>query len=91
VLVDPMDATRRKSISSDAEKYDLLAPIFRDGKCIYDPPTIHSIRGFAAEQIKLFHAGIRRLINPHGYPVGLELGLYQRKTELILKAKGFSE
>jgi nicotinate phosphoribosyltransferase len=37
-----------------------------------------------------FHGGIKRFANPHQYPVGLEQGLYQRKTDLILRARGFS-
>ena len=91
ILVDPMDATRRKTISNDADAVDLLVPIFRDGKCLYNRPGIHQTRKFAIDQISMFHPGIRRLVNPHQYPVGLELGLHQRKTELILKVRGFNE
>lgn len=91
VLVDPMDATRRKTIDDDTNAADLLLPIFRDGSCAYQIPDIQSIRRFAAEQIRAFHPGIRRLMFPHEYPVGLELNLFKRKTELILKAKGYSE
>ena len=36
----------------------------------------------------MFQAGIKRFVNPHQYPVGLELGLHERKTKLILKAQG---
>ncbi len=91
ILVDPMDATRRKSIDKNADESNLLIPIFRDGACIYHNPDIHSVRRFAAEQIKAFHPGIRRLMHPHEYPVGLELSLFKRKTELIMKAKGYVE
>jgi len=88
VLVDPLDATRRKTIDTDADEANLLIPIFRDSACTYQIPDIHSVRRFAAEQINAFHPGIRRLMNPHEYPIGLELSLYKRTTELILKAKG---
>ena len=40
-------------------------------------------------QLAMFHAGVKRFANPHQYPVGLELGLHERKTKLILKARGF--
>jgi nicotinate phosphoribosyltransferase len=36
-----------------------------------------------------FHFGIKRFINPHQYPVGLEEGLHELKTDLVLKARGF--
>jgi nicotinate phosphoribosyltransferase len=36
----------------------------------------------------MFHAGVKRLVNPHQYPVGLELGLHDVKTKLILEARG---
>ncbi|MCU0645522.1 MAG: nicotinate phosphoribosyltransferase, partial [bacterium] len=91
ILVDPMDATRRKSIDKNADESNLLIPIFRDGSCIYHIPDIHSVRNFAAEQIKAFHPGIRRLLHPHEYPVGLELSLFKHKTKLIMKAKGYVE
>ncbi|NTV47046.1 MAG: nicotinate phosphoribosyltransferase, partial [Chlorobiales bacterium] len=52
---------------------------------------IHSIRKYALEQLATFHPAIKRLANPHEYPVGLELGLHKRKTEMILKAKGYSD
>ena len=66
-------------------------PVFREGKRIYNRPDIHNIRKFAVEQLGMFHPGIKRLVNPHEYPVGLELGLHRRKMNLILKARGYNE
>ena len=34
-----------------------------------------------------FNAGVKRLVNPHQYPVGLERKLHDLKTELVLKAR----
>ena len=36
----------------------------------------------------MLHAGIKRFVNPHGYPAGLERSLYERRQELILGARG---
>jgi hypothetical protein len=33
------------------------------------------------------HAGIKRLVNPHRYPVGLEQRLHELKTALVLAAR----
>lgn len=46
-------------------------------------------RSRVQQQLGLFHTGIKRFVNPHLYPVGLELELHERKTNLILKARGF--
>ncbi len=91
VLVDPLDSTRRKTIKYDAKTFELLVPVFRQGKCVYNRPDIHNIRRQAITQLKTFHPGIKRLMNPHEYPVGLELGLHKRKTDLILKVRGFNK
>ena len=37
------------------------------------------------------HEGVRRLANPHRYPVGLERGLHERRTQLVLAARGLDE
>jgi nicotinate phosphoribosyltransferase len=67
---------------------ELLTPIFRGGKLVYPPPSIHAIREHARTQLEGFHAGVKRFLNPHQYPVGLELGLHDLRTNLILKARG---
>jgi nicotinic acid phosphoribosyltransferase len=40
------------------------------------------------QQLALFHPGIKRLVNPHAYPVGLEQQLFDLETRLILEARG---
>lgn len=89
-IVDPMDMTRRRRIDQDLVAHDLLVPIFRAGQLVYDLPSIHKIRDNAASQLARFHPGVKRFVNPHQYPVGLESGLFDRKTQLILNARGFS-
>ncbi len=88
-MVDPLDVTRRKTIPPDAAGENLLTPILRRGQRVYDGPSLEEIRGRVQEQLARFHDGVKRFVNPHRYPVGLERGLHQRKTELILKARGF--
>jgi len=87
-MIDPADNTRRKALPVSPDWEDLLVPIFRAGKRVYDSPSIHAIRDRAAVQLAGFHAGIKRFVNPHRYPVGLESRLFDLKTELILKARG---
>jgi nicotinate phosphoribosyltransferase len=87
-IVDPADATRRKHFAPGMKFEDLLVPILRRGKLVYDPPSLEAIRARAQRQLAMLHPGIKRFENPHQYPAGLELGLHEFKTKLILRAKG---
>jgi nicotinate phosphoribosyltransferase len=86
-MVDPEDHTRRRAVPEAAQGEDLLVPILRDGGLVYQRPPLVDIRARTRAQIARFHPGIRRLDNPHQYPVGLEEGLHERKTALILAAR----
>jgi nicotinate phosphoribosyltransferase len=88
-MVDPMDMTRRKKIPHGTASQDLLVPILCRGQCVCELPSLEESRDRLQEQLKMFQVGIKRFVNPHQYPVGLELGLHERKTKLILKARGF--
>jgi len=87
-IVDPGDATRRKAFPTDTRSEDLLAPIFRAGRLVYDPPSLPNIRARVVAQLDALHPGVKRFMNPHAYPVGLEAGLYERKQGLVLRARG---
>jgi nicotinate phosphoribosyltransferase len=82
-IVNPADITMRKKIPAKTKYRDLLDPIFREGKLVYQRPPIQEIRTFAQAELKRFYPGITRLLNPHIYPVGLEIGLYELKTHLM--------
>ena len=87
-IVDPADLTRRKEIPAGMASEDLLVPVFRGGRRVYDPPPLAEVRRRGQQQLQSFHPGIKRFVNPHQYPVGLELGLFDLKTRLILEARG---
>lgn len=89
IIVDPVDPTRRKYIPSGLTSTDLLVPIYRGGQLVYQRPPLIDVRRRTQEQLALLHPGIRRLLNPHQYPAGLEAGLHQHKTDRILRARGF--
>lgn len=89
-IVDPADATRRKRIPRELRGHDLLEPVFRGGRLVADLPTLEEIRARARTQLNRLDRGIVRLSQPYAYPAGLELGLHERKTRLILAARGLS-
>jgi nicotinate phosphoribosyltransferase len=60
------------------EQKNLLQPIFRQGKLVYELPNIHQIRKHTLSQIAIFNDDI---IN--NYKIGLESNLNERKRQLI--------
>jgi len=87
-IIDPLDITRQRSIPRQTLYEDLLVPIQRKGKTVYKPPSIHASRARTHAQLNSLHPGLKRFLNPHIYPVGLEKRLYDLRTNLILQARG---
>ncbi len=90
VIIDPIDATRRKRLMPAYYQEEiLLKPIFQRGKKVYELPSLTAIRERASAQLESLDKTHKRLINPHLYPVGLEENLHHLRMELVLKAKKF--
>lgn len=87
LVVDPLDITHRKSIDPGTSFKDLLEPVFKNGRCLYNLPPLHEIRAKTGEEVSRLHESIRRYLNPHSYPAGLEGSLLQYKTDLILSLR----
>jgi len=88
VMVDPLDPTRRRTVPEGTPSADLLVPIFRAGRRVYDPPPLVEVRKRVTSELSRFHSGVKRFVNPHLYPVGLERGLHDLRTRLIVEARG---
>jgi nicotinate phosphoribosyltransferase len=88
LVVDPLDPTRRKRLPEGGPAEDILVPVVRGGRPVYEPPPLAATRARAGEQIARLHPGIKRFANPHQYPVGLALELHELKTRLVLEARG---
>jgi nicotinate phosphoribosyltransferase len=75
--------------NSDGE--DLLVPIYRSGKLVYESPSIQATRMRRHEQLRQLDEGVTRFDEPIPYRVGLERGLDALKQELIAAAEGGSK
>jgi len=87
VAIDPFDITKRKRFSGSTENTDLLVPILKKGKRVYQLPGIEEIKEKVQSETNRFHPTITRLVNPHQYPVGNEKSLNELKISLTLKAR----
>jgi nicotinate phosphoribosyltransferase len=90
VIVDPLDPTRRKHFPKQISSEELLVPILRRGELAAELPPLEKIRERAQKQLAMLNPAIKRFANPHQYPAGLELGLHELKTALVLRARGQS-
>ncbi|HYQ80415.1 MAG TPA: nicotinate phosphoribosyltransferase [Anaeromyxobacteraceae bacterium] len=90
-MVDPADMTRRRRIPPGTPGEDLLVPVVRGGKAVWRAPPLAAARERARAQLGELHAGLKRFVNPHQYPVGLERGLFDLRTRLVLEARGAGE
>ena len=86
-MIDPNDSTKSKNFKDDIEYEDLLIPVFRKGKCIYDRPTLDEIKEKLKRDISHLDESHKRLKNPHIYPVGLEKKLFDKKKSMIIKLR----
>jgi nicotinate phosphoribosyltransferase len=87
-MVDPLDMTRRRVVPAGTPGEDLLVPVVRRGEAAWEAPPLEAVRARVRDQLGRLHAGIKRFVYPHQYPVGLERGLHDLRTRLVLQARG---
>ncbi|MFC4076217.1 nicotinate phosphoribosyltransferase [Salinithrix halophila] len=83
-LFHPIHTYRKKRVH-EFHAVNLLQPIFRDGKRVYELPSLQEIRRYHAEQRELFWEEHLRLLNPEEYHVDLSDDLWKKKQELLQK------
>jgi nicotinate phosphoribosyltransferase len=87
VIVDPADALHMRAIEPAWRPEELVLPALRQGTRVSPSPALEDVRARAQAQIAGLHPAIRRLLNPHTYPVGLEMGLHERRRALVLERR----
>ncbi|PQO40470.1 nicotinate phosphoribosyltransferase [Bremerella cremea] len=86
VIVDSKDATRRKRLA-ETTSVELLRPAMQGGKRVAMAESLKDIRERAQRQLASLHPTIRRFMNPHEYPVGLDIGLHELRDNMIHEAR----
>jgi nicotinate phosphoribosyltransferase len=87
-IFDPHHTWKRKTLENFTAT-ELLVPIFKDGKQVYDLPKLSDIRRHCEEEIAGMWDEVRRFSNPHNYYVDLSQKLWDIKNDM-LKARGAS-
>ena len=88
VIVDPMDDLRQKNLSG-LRFETLLRPLARAGKVVLAPEdrSAMAARARACVGLETLDETQLRMLNPHTYPVGLELGLNERRRALVAELR----
>ena len=81
-IFDPYHTWKRKTLENFTAT-ELLVPIFKDGKQVYDVPTLEEVRNHCKEEIEGMWEEVRRFTNPHNYYVDLSEKLWQIKHDMI--------
>lgn len=81
-IFDPKAVWKTKMLDNYTAK-ELLVPIFKNGKCVYESPSIEEIATYCREQIDLLWDEVKRFENPHNYYVDLSKKLYDIKALLL--------
>lgn len=69
------------------EARELHVDVFKDGKLVYETPSLDKIRTFVNENLELLWDEYKRAMNPEGYPVDLSDECWSNKMELIHEVK----
>ncbi len=82
VIFDP-DATWKKKTVTDFTAKELQVPVFKNGKLVYNKPSLEEIKKYCAEQIDTLWDEVKRFDNPHNYYVDLSQKLWDIKYQLL--------
>ena len=82
VIFDP-NAVWKKTKVTNYTVRNLQVPIFKEGKCVYESPSIEEIKDYCKEQIDTLWDETLRFENPQTYYVDLSQKLWDMKNRLL--------
>lgn len=85
-IFDPNATWKTKTLTEFTVR-ELLVPIYKNGKCVYELPSLPEIQTYCAEQIETLWDEVKRFENPHTYYVDLSKPLWDVKQKLLKEAK----
>lgn len=83
-IFHPEYTWKRKTVTNFVAK-KLQVPIFLNGQCVYDSPSVQEIQRYCEEQIGTLWDEMLRFEHPHKYYIDLSPKLWQMKSTLLEK------
>ncbi len=81
-IFDEIHTWKKKTVKRFYAK-NLQVPIFINGECVYESPSLDEIRDYCQDQVAHLWGEIKRFTNPHKYYVDLSKDLWDCKQDLI--------
>lgn len=81
-IFDPEQTYKRTTLTNFTAK-KLQVQIFKNGKCVYESPTIEEIKSYCHSQLELIWDEVKRFENPHEYYVDLSQQLWELKNRML--------
>jgi nicotinate phosphoribosyltransferase len=84
IIFDPKETWKKTKLKGGTYTMrELLVPIFKDGKQVYELPSLQEIRAYHAKQIESMWEEVKRFTNPHNYYVDLSEKLWSIKHDML--------
>ena len=84
MLFDPVDTWKKTNLKGGTYTIrEMLVPVFQNGVCIYQSPSVMKIRDYCKEELDTLWDEAKRLTNPHKAHIDLSKKLYITKCELL--------
>ena len=84
VLFDPIDTWKKtKVLGGTYEVRELLVPVIKEGKRVYESPSVMELRDYCQKEQNTLWDESRRLVNPQKVYVDLSQPLYDMKKALL--------
>jgi nicotinate phosphoribosyltransferase len=75
-----------KTYPKDFRFQEIMVPVFKAGRLVYQSPPVHQIRELALKNIENLDNAYKRFRNPHSYHISLSRSLFETKQRLLREA-----
>ena len=91
-IFDPNEPWKKTRLAGGSYTLrELLVPVFKDGKCIYEPPSVMEIQEICNKEKDTIWDETKRFVNPHEIHVDLSKKLYDLKNDLLNELHNLQE
>ena len=86
IIFDPQETWKKTKVRANTYTLrELLVPVFKNGECVYDSPSVMKIRDYSKKELDTIWDETKRFANPQHVYVDLSDKLYKIKSDLLEK------
>ncbi|MGN0291844.1 MAG: nicotinate phosphoribosyltransferase [Lachnospiraceae bacterium] len=91
-IFDPNEPWKKTRLAGGSYSLrELLVPVFKDGNCVYESPSVMEIREICNKEKETIWDETKRFVNPHEIHVDLSKKLYNLKNDLLNEMHNLQE